>query len=336
MKEAMLWEKIEAGNLVRCNLCHHFCKISDGEKGLCGVRENKNGTLYTLVYGNLIAESVDPIEKKPLFHFLPGSLSYSIATVGCNFTCKFCQNADISQAPREGRIFQTSEKTPEEVVEAALSRGCQSISYTYTEPTIFFEFAYDTAKIAKKKGLKNTFITNGYMSKEAIKLISPYLDAANIDFKGDDGLYRKLCGAKMKPIPENIKLMKKLGIWIEVTTLLIPEYNDSDKQIKFTAGTIADIDKSIPWHISRFYPAYKMADHYPTAPEKIQKAREIGLKAGLKYVYSGNMPGDDGENTFCPACKKKIIGRIGFSSDGSKIKNGKCPYCGEEIDGVFR
>lgn len=334
MKEVYLYQVLEE-NKVRCKVCNHFCVINEGKRGICKVRVNKGGKLYTLVYGRLIAENVDPIEKKPFYHFLPESFAFSIATVGCNFVCPFCQNYDISQLWEEKNIIGVIEETPQDVVKKAISYKCQSISYTYTEPTVFFEFAYDTAKIAKEKGLKNNFVTNGYMSKEALKMISPYLDAANVDLKGDEEFYRKLCKAKRNPVIENIKMMKELGIWVEVTTLLIPDYNDSEEQISQIAKIIKEIDPSIPWHISRFFPHFKMSDHFPTPVEKIKRAREIGFEEGLKYVYTGNIPGDDGENTYCSSCKKLLIRRFGYNILENNIINGKCKFCGEKIDGVF-
>lgn len=333
MKEAVLWEK--KNGKVRCNLCNHFCLIGEGQTGLCGVRLNRNGKLYSLVYGKTVAENVDPIEKKPLFHFLPGTLAYSIATVGCNFFCAFCQNYEIAHPPKEGEIFYINQTTPEKIVQSSLSSECRSISYTYTEPTVFFEFALDTARIAKENKIKNNFVTNGYISKEALKMISPFLDGANVDLKGDEEFYKKLCGAKQKPVIENIMLMKELGIWVEVTTLLIPEYNDSEKQIKEIAKTIKNIDNSIPWHVTRFYPAYKMNSHYQTPIDKIKMAREIGLETGLKYVYTGNLWSDEGENTYCPSCHKLLIERSGYTIIKNNIKNSKCIFCSEKIEGVF-
>ncbi len=330
MKEAIFWKK--ENDKIRCELCNHFCLIGEGKTGLCGVRLNQNGILYSLVYGKTVAEHVDPIEKKPFFHFLPGSFSYSIATVGCNFFCPYCQNYEISH-PQE--IFYTNQTTPEEIVNKSLSSNCKSISYTYTEPTVFFELAFDTSKIAKQKGIKNNFVTNGYMSKEALKTISEFLDAANVDLKGDDNFYKKLCKTKQKYVIDNISLMKELGIWVEITTLIIPEYNDSEKQLKDIAKIIKDIDISIPWHVTRFYPTYKMSDHYPASIEKIKRAREIGFETGLKYVYTGNIYIEEGENTYCPSCKKLLIERSGFSILKNNIKNSKCPFCSERIDGVF-
>lgn len=335
MKEAMLWDALK-DNKTGCRLCNHFCVIKDGGTGICRVRINKGGRLFSLVYGKLIAENADPIEKKPFFHFLPGSLSYSVATAGCNFSCPFCQNYRISQFPEEGGFFNTGDTSPEEVVNSAVSSGCLSISYTYTEPTIFFEFALDTSEKAKEKGLKNNFVTNGYMSKEALKIISPYLDAANVDLKGDEKFYRKLCKAKQAPVVENIGLMRELGIWVEVTTLLIPEYNDSEQQIKAIAKIIKEIDPAIPWHISRFFPVYKMSGHYPTPVEKIAMAREIGLQEGLMYVYTGNVPGDNGENTYCHSCKKPLLKRYGYTVTENNLKDGRCALCGADIDGIFK
>ncbi|HNS31507.1 MAG TPA: AmmeMemoRadiSam system radical SAM enzyme [bacterium] len=334
MKESMFQESAEGGK-ARCYLCNHFCVLKEGEIGICGVRVNRGGKIFSLIYGKLVAESVDPIEKKPFFHFLPGSLSYSIAGAGCNFSCVFCQNYPISQSVKKDAIPGGSPYTPEQVVTSASVSGCKSISYTYTEPTMFFEFAFETAKLAKEKGLMNNFVTNGYMSVEALKLISPHLDAANVDLKGDENFYRKLCGAKRKPVLDNIKLMKELGIWVEVTTLLIPGYNDSTDQINELAEIIRDIDISIPWHISRFFPVYKMNNHYPTPVEKINEARKIGLAKGIKYVYTGNLLGDEGENTFCNSCTSVIVRRYGFQVTENKIKNKKCGVCGAPVDGIF-
>jgi len=334
MREALLYEKLK-NKKVRCNLCPHHCVIEEAKRGICGVKENKEGTLYSLVYGRAVASGVDPIEKKPFFHFFPGSYAFSIATVGCNFSCLFCQNADISQFPKEKKEIIGEFLPPEEIVSYAKRNKCKSISYTYTEPTIFFEYAYETAKIAHQQGIKNNFVTNGFISKEAIKLISPYLDAANVDLKsfGDD-FYKKFCGARLQPVLDSLKLMKELGIWVEVTTLIIPTLNDSAEELKSIAEFILGLGQETPWHISRFYPHYKMADLPPTPVETLHKAREIGKKVGLNYVYSGNVPGDEGENTFCPHCGKKVISRYGFQTLKNYIKQGKCPYCGTKIAGV--
>jgi len=328
MKETMFYQKLE-GNKVRCNLCHHRCIISDGKRGICQVRENKNGVLYSLVYGKVVTSNVDPIEKKPLFHFYPGSKTYSIATVGCNFHCLHCQNWEISQVINE---IVGKEITPNNIVKNAINSNCQSIAYTYTEPTIFYEYAYDVAKIAHGKGLKNLFITNGYISKEALREISSYLDAANIDLKSmSDGFYRKVCGAKLQPVLDNIKLYHHLGIWIEVTTLIIPGYNDDSKELKRIAEFISDIDASIPWHVTGFYPVYKLNDISPTTRETLRKVVEIGRKAGLEYVYQGNVR--EGENTYCPYCGELLIEREGFDISVNNIINRNCLYCGKHIAG---
>ena len=288
LKEAYLYQKRE-NNKVSCNLCSHRCLIEEGNYGKCSVRKNIDGTLYSLVYRKLISENVDPVEKKPLYHFLPKTLTLSIATVGCNFKCFFCQNWEISQLPGDYGKIEGRDVLPEKIVEDAIGSHCQSISYTYTEPTIFFEYAYDTAKIAKGKNLKNIFVTNGFMTKECLEMIEPYLDAANIDLKSfSDETYKNKMGGRLKPVLDNIKLMKDLGIWIEVTTLIIPGLNDSDKELRGIAEFLVEIDPGIPWHISAYFPTYK-SKIPPTGSDIINKALKIGKDSGLKYVYGGNI-----------------------------------------------
>jgi len=336
--EAYLYEPLE-DKKVKCNLCSHRCVIKEGRRGICGVRENRSGILLTLVYGKAIACHVDPIEKKPLFHFLPGTLSYSIATVGCNLRCKFCQNADIAQMPADHKgVIMGDTVTPQEVVAAADKSGCRSISYTYTEPTVFFEFAYDAAKIAHERGIRNVFVTNGYMTAEALKMVEPYLDAANVDLKAfSDRYYKELCGARLKYVQETLKRMKACGIFVEVTTLIVPGLNDDSTELKELAKFIAnDLGTETPWHISRFHPTYKLTDRPPTPVKTLTMAREIGLAAGLKYVYTGNVPGNSGENTFCPACGEVVIERWGFQVGSLRIKDGRCTLCGAGIDGVWQ
>ena len=334
--EAYLYDQL-ADKKVRCNLCNHRCLIKEGKRGICGVRENQDGTLRTLVYGRLIARHVDPIEKKPLYHVQCGSLSYSIATVGCNFKCRFCQNADIAQLPadRKGMIVGDL-YSPEDVVSAAEQANCRSIAYTYTEPTVFFEFAYDTAKLAHEKGILNVFVTNGYMTFEAVHMIRPYLDAANVDLKAfNDEFYKEQCSAKRKHVMETLKLMKSLGIFVEVTTLLIPGLNDDKRELQHLASFIVNsLGPETPWHISRFHPTYKLTDRQPTPVESIHMARRIGIEAGLRYVYSGNVPGDDGENTVCYGCGQPLIERWGYHISKNVITHGKCPKCGATIDGI--
>jgi len=334
MKEAYLYKKLD-DKKVRCDLCNHRCLIEDQEKGKCCVRKNIDGVLYSLVYRRLIAENSDPIEKKPLFHFLPGTYSLSIATVGCNFKCFFCQNFNISQTPSDFDIIEGKDVSPEELVNHALTNGDKSISYTYTEPTIYFEYAYDTAKLANEKGLKNIFVTNGFMTEECIMMIKPYLDAVNVDLKSfSEDTYKEKIGGKLKPILNNIALMKKLGIWVEVTTLIIPGINDSIDELKNIAEFLAGIDENIPWHLSAYYPQYK-SDIPPTDAEKIKTAVDTGKNAGLKYVYGGNIPGSKHENTICPNCNNTLIERTGFSVSGNKIKKGSCYNCGHKIEGIF-
>ena len=338
MREADFYEVLDSEkNIVQCNLCNHRCRIKDGALGICRVRENRAGHLFSLVYGKLISENVDPIEKKPIFHLLPGSLSFSIATVGCNFRCLHCQNYDISQYPRktEGSLPGHS-RTPQQVVAAALQQGCKSISYTYIEPTIFFEFAYETAVLAHEAGLKNIFVSNGYTSPEATRKLAPYLDANNIDLKGfTEKFYHEVCGARLAPVLETIELMKELGIWVEVTTLVIPGWNDSDQELRQIAEFIRGIDVDIPWHVTRFYPTYKMTDRPATPVETLRRARQIGLDAGLTYVYEGNVPGEGGENTYCPGCGEIIIRRTGFMADPANLHNGACCSCKHPLAGVF-
>ncbi|MFN3740004.1 MAG: AmmeMemoRadiSam system radical SAM enzyme [Thermodesulfovibrionales bacterium] len=333
MKEAMFYEKLKDSK-VRCFLCAQHCIISPGKRGICAVRENIDGTLYSLVYGKVIARHIDPIEKKPLFHFHPGSRSYSISTVGCNFKCLHCQNYEISQYPKVHKDIPGEEMTPEEVVREAELHGCESISYTYTEPTIFFEFAYDCARLARQRGIKNVFVSNGYTSPEATREIAPYLDGNNIDLKGDDNFYRKIAGARLEPVLNTIKLMKELGVWVEVTTLIIPGLNDSEDFLRWVAEFIRSVDSSMPWHVTQFYPTYQMLDRPRTPVNTLRKARQIGLMSGLKYVYEGNVPGEGGENTYCPNCKELLIERYGFSLLKINMKNSRCLKCNTLIDGI--
>lgn len=331
----MLYHQLEERK-VSCILCYQNCQIVPTKFGLCGVRQNRDGKLFTRVYGNIIAAHVDPIEKKPLFHFLPGTTAFSVATIGCNFRCPFCQNWQISQTSKGKDVFdQGQECTPEDIVRAAEKHGCRSISYTYTEPTIFFEFAYDTAKLAKEKGLHNSFITNGYMRPEALETIRPFLDACNVDLKAfSEDFYRKMCGAHLQPVLDSIRLMMEMGIWVELTTLLIPGRNDSQEEITQIARFIKEVDPDIPWHISRFHPDYKYTESYPTSIESLRRAYSIGKKEGLRFIYIGNVLGES-EGTDCPNCHNLLIRRHGFHVAETKIQDGKCPFCGTAIPGIF-
>jgi pyruvate formate lyase activating enzyme len=336
MKEAMFYESMTE-NRVRCNLCYHRCKIKESKRGICGVRENRGGKLYSLVYGKIIAEHIDPIEKKPLFNFLPGSMAFSIGTVGCNFRCKHCQNSDISQYPHEhGGEIIGQKRTPDQIVTAAKAAGCETIAYTYTEPTIFYEFAYDTAVLARKEEIKNVFVSNGHISAEAARQIAPYLDAINVDLKAfTDKFYKEVCGARLNPVLETIRLMKAFDVWVEVTTLIIPGLNDGEQELRDIARFVKGVGQEIPWHVSRFYPAYQLLDRPLTPADTLRRAREIGMDEGLRYVYEGNVPGAGSGNTHCYACGALLIERYGPTLIQNRLRNGKCPECGARIDGLL-
>jgi pyruvate formate lyase activating enzyme len=333
MHEALFWEK-EKDNRVRCSLCRFRCLISDGRRGRCGVRENHSGILYSLVYGKSIAENIDPIEKKPLFHYHPGSLSYSIATVGCNFRCLHCQNYTISQWPQD-RPIAGQDLSPEEIVRRAAESGCRSIAYTYTEPTIYYEYAYDTAVLAHKQGLGNVFVTNGYITPEALEHIAPYLDAANADLKGfSDDFYREVTGAHLQGVLDTLVHYKKLGIWLEITTLIIPGRNDDTEQLRDIAHFIVDrLGPETPWHITAFHPAYRMSGVPSTPPATLYKARDIGVQAGLKFIYEGNLM-NAREDTYCPECGKVVIEREGFRVKRNFLQDGLCNFCRAPIPGI--
>ena len=331
MKEAMLWKAKDGKAL--CVLCAHRCAIEEGKRGLCGVRLNSKGTLYSLNYGKLVSAAIDPIEKKPLYNFLPGTLSYSIAAAGCNFFCDFCQNWQISQATHDGGGIEGEEATPAEIVGAARAHRCASISYTYTEPTVFFEFAYETAGLAKQAGLKNIFVTNGYQTSETIEKMAGLVDAANVDLKSfSDEFYQKRCGARLAPVLSAIKLMYEKGIFIEITTLVIPGENDGREELTKLADFIASVSPGIPWHVSRFHPDYKQHDRGWTPSETIFDAAEIGKASGLKYVYAGNLPAGKYEHTYCPACGEMVIERSGFVSRNAGLDGRKCHKCGRDLN----
>jgi pyruvate formate lyase activating enzyme len=342
---AMLWEVVPDGGAegaVRCNLCAHRCLIREGRKGICLVRENVNGELFSLVYGRVISANVDPVEKKPLFHFYPGSGAFSIATVGCNYRCQWCQNWQISQAARDEHLVLGSQQAPpQELVAMARRAGCHSIAYTYTEPTIFFEYAYDTAKLAHAAGIANIFVTNGYMTAETLEIIQPYLDAANVDLKAfRDETYRKLIGARLQPVLDSVVRMKESGVWVEVTTLVITDLNDSDEELSQIAAFIHDeLGPDTPWHVSRYHPTYKY-DAPPTPIERLARAWEIGRETGLHYVFVGNVPGRmlprgvEGESTYCHNCTARLIARSGYSIRQNRVHDGACPECGAPVAGV--
>jgi pyruvate formate lyase activating enzyme len=331
MKEAMLWLAKDGAAL--CRLCAHGCRIDQGERGLCGVRVNRDGKLYSLVYGKLISAAVDPIEKKPLYNYLPGTLSYSIATAGCNFFCDFCQNWQISQITHDGGGVIGQDTSPERVVEEAVAQRCASIAYTYTEPTIFFEFAYDTALKAHEAGLRNIFVTNGYQTPETVEKMAGVIDAANVDLKAfSDRFYRDRCKARLAPVLKAIEAMHSHGIFLEITTLIVPGENDSPDELRQIAAFIASISPDIPWHVSRFHPQYKQAGKDWTPSDVIFEALRIGEEVGLKYLYAGNLPGDKYENTYCPGCGSTLIVRSGFSSKSGGLSGNKCLACGAQAN----
>ena len=334
MKEAVLYEKLPGGK-VQCALCNHRCLISGGQRGICGVRENRDGVLYSLVYRRLMSQNVDPIEKKPFFHFAPGSRSFSIAAVGCNFHCDFCQNYEISQMPRDRKQIRGEDIGPEEIVAWAREAGCRTIAYTYTEPTIYFEYALDIARLASAAGLKNIFVTNGYMTEEALRTFHPHLHGANVDLKAfRDEFYKKRCGGRLEGVLHSLRAMKALGVWVEITTLIIPGLNDSEEELRSMVTFIASLGGETPWHISRFHPMYKMLDRSPTSVQTLTRARKIGLEGGLRYVYTGNVPGDEGEDTYCHRCGKLLVDRLGFQIRKYQIVETRCYNCGTTVDGV--
>jgi pyruvate formate lyase activating enzyme len=337
LKEAMLYERLDNKD-VRCLLCNFNCLIHPNKTGRCLVRENIDGKLYSLNYNHICAAAIDPVEKKPLFHFMPATDTFSIACPGCNFKCVFCQNWHISQINKQTLGSDKGSYPPEQIVNAAVENGCKSISYTYTEPTVFFELAFDTAKLAKQNGLKNIFVSNGYMSKKCIDLAKDWLDAINIDLKAfSDDYYGKLCKASLEPVLENIEyIAANTDIWLEITTLIVPGQNDSYDEIKKTAEFIAaKAGVDTPWHISRFYPNYKLTETLPTPRETLERAFEIAKHAGLNFVYVGNMPGIGGEDTVCPKCGEILVQRKGYNVFKNKIKNSRCSNCQTVIAGIF-
>ena len=354
LHEAWFYERQLAGR-VRCTLCPHDCRIAEGSRGACSVRYNEGGVLYTLVYDRIVASNLEPIEKKPFFHVMPGSLAYSVATVGCNQQCTFCQNWEIAQWPRDelprrlagvhgeapiplaalAHAIPGRPQSPDAIVDAAISAGASSIAYTFTEPTIYFELAYDTAVKAHTHGLKNLFVTNGYISEPALRKIATVLDAANVDLKFfREESYRRISRAGLQPVLDAIRLYHALGVWVEVTTLVIPGVNDSERELRQIAEFIRSVGPEVPWHVSQFYPTYKMVDRPATPVETLRRAREIGLSTGLRYVYEGNIPGQGHESTLCAACRTVVIDRYGFAVRENRIKDGRCPACETRLDGI--
>jgi pyruvate formate lyase activating enzyme len=323
------------GGEIRCELCPHQCRVSKGKRGLCRVRENRDGKYYSLVYGNPCAIHPDPIEKKPFFHLLPGTVSFSLATAGCNLQCKFCQNWEISQASPED-VF-SYDVSPETIVKKAKEIGAYSIAYTYVEPTIFYEYMLDIAQLTKKAGLLNVTHSNGFISPTPLRNLCKVLDAANIDLKGfSESFYRELCSGELNPVLETLKILKEEKVHLEITNLMIPTKNDEMSMVREMCLWIKkELGTDTPIHFSRFYPLYKLRTLPPTPPSTLEKARAVALSAGLEYVYIGNIPGHEAENTFCPKCKKRVIQRTGYMVGEINLKAGKCKFCGKPIPGIW-
>jgi len=332
MHEALFYERL-GGDVVRCGLCERRCNIPDGGRGVCGVRENRGGILYSLVYGRPVSVAVDPIEKKPLYHFMPGSSVFSVATVGCNFKCLHCQNWEISQARPED--FPVPYVSPKRLVGEAVESGAQGLAYTYVEPTVFYEFARDMGVIGRDAGLYNVFVTNGYFTEDVLKDLAGWADALNVDLKGDERFYREVAGGvSPKIVRRNILLAYRSGLHVEVTVLVVPGWNDSEEWFREeVVEFLADIDPSIPLHISRFYPHYRMKNVPPTPIPTLEKLYELAMEE-LHYVYLGNVGDPRYETTYCPSCGYPVIRRVGYAVE-NELRDGRCPNCGREIEGVW-
>ncbi|MDP2941212.1 MAG: AmmeMemoRadiSam system radical SAM enzyme [Candidatus Omnitrophota bacterium] len=336
LKEALYYRKLD-GKVVQCQLCPRLCVIPDGKRGFCRVRQNTSGKLYSLSYAKPVSlNGLDPIEKKPLFHFLPGTRTFSVATAGCNLKCKFCQNWEISQRSTEEVDFTYLE--PEELARRVKESGLPTIAYTYSEPTIFYEYMLETAKLAKKAGLKNIMHSSGYINEEPLRELSKYLDAANIDLKGfSEEYYAKISEGGLAPVLKTLQVLRQEGVHLEITNLILPGYNDDEQTLRQMCLWIKEnLGADTPLHFSRFFPMYQMAALNPTPPETLEKARNIAFGCGLKYVFIGNLAGNPAESTYCPKCGKILIKRAGYMIEEINLIDGKCKFCGERIAGVWK
>lgn len=338
----MLFYQTLKQKALKCLACSHQCIIRPGDSGICGVRQNQAGRLKLLVYGRPCSLAVDPIEKKPLYHFLPGTKIFSLGTFGCNFKCKFCQNWDISQIAKNRKItdslFENLKYWPSaDIIKETKDRGLPAIAYTYNEPTIWTEYAIDIAKLAKKQGLKNVYVSNGYMSRQTCDYVSQYIDAINIDLKSfSENFYLKTCQARLQPVLDNIVYLHQLGLWLEITTLVIPGANDSKQELKKIADFLVNVSPDMPWHLSAFHPNYQMLDKPSTSYTKLLEAKQIGQQAGLKYIYIGNLPAQEHNNTYCPKCGELLIERQYMDAIIKGLTKGRCHECQEKIAGVFK
>ncbi len=334
VKEARYYKKLKELK-VECQLCPKECSVADLERGYCGCRENRGGTYYTLVYSRPCALHVDPIEKKPLFHYLPGTKAFSLATVGCNMECKFCQNWNISQfRPEQVKAYYVP---PQKVVELSKKYECPTIAYTYSEPVVFYEYMYDIAALAKSKKIGSVIISNGYIQPEPLKALCQQLTGVKIDLKAfTEKFYKEYCSGELKPVLDTLVLLKKIGIWFEIVVLLIPNLNDEPSEIdQMTKWIKTELGPDVPVHFTRYYPTYKITNIPPTPVKTLERAQEIAKKNGLHYAYVGNVPGHPGEHTYCPKCGKKVIERTGFKILQNNINQGRCTFCKEEIAGVW-
>jgi len=334
-KEALFWKKLdEKQKIVQCQLCPRLCVIKERKRGNCGVRENQNGKLFSLVYARPISVALDPVEKKPLYHFFPSEETISFGTAGCNLKCMYCQNYEISQCKPEKAASQ--QVMPEQIIKKAKEVKSRIISYTYTEPTVFYEYMLDTAELGKRSFMKNVIVSNGFINPEPLRKLATMIDAANIDLKGNKKFYEEITGAWVEPVLETLKELKKKKVWLEVTNLVVPTMNDSDEDIKWLSKWIYDnLGENVPLHFSAFFPMYKLENLPSTSLEKLKRARKIAMDTGLRYVYTGNISFPEGNNTYCPKCKQAVIKRDGFYVTENLLKNGKCP-CGEKIAGIWQ